>query len=314
MHARLHPCRRTRVPGGQRGAPRRRAAAAMVKFNQKLAANIVPEWQEYYMACAAQPAAAHARLLALLQVCLALQQPRGLPSEPSVVAWHVLFRAWCVQDYTMLKKRIKETARAGERRTRKPSGVLAEIRTSLLQGQRTSPLIDGFATDDFYASALAEAEKVERFYRLRMRHATEEWMEHRTRLEALVPPEPLTRSESDSDAPQGRDNRGFRSRSSIGVDDDARERAQNAARELYRNLTQLRNYCIVNYTGFYKITKKYAKACSANAEGAAESGKIVSALMSRVHECGFAGKDGGSGFVELEALIEQIELSHAVRP
>lgn len=219
-----------------------------------------------------------------------------------------------VQDYTMLKKRIKETARVGERRARKPSGVLADIRTSLLQGQRTSPLIDGFATDDFYASALAEAEKVERFYRLRMRHATEEWAEHRTRLEALAPPEPLNRSESDSDAPQTRGSRELGARTSSNDDDEARERAQNAARELYRNLTQLRNYCIVNYTGFYKITKKYAKACSANAEGAAESAKVVSALMGRVHECGFAGKDRGSGFVELEALIEQIELSHAVCP
>lgn len=248
----------------------------MVKFNQKLLANAVPEWSDQYM------------------------------------------------DYALLKRQIKEAARAAERRARpRPgAGALADFRTSLLHGQR-APAMDGFAPDDFYVSALAECEKVERFYRLRMRHASEEWAVHSARLRAFAPAEaePVARSGSESDTPPLPDDKGGAALPDAAAfaDDEARERAQSAVRELYRGLTQLRNFCIVNYTAFYKITKKFAKALapiggSGGGDGGGGGGaeEVVEAVMRRVHECGFAGRERGSGFAELEGLTDQIERAHAV--
>lgn len=154
----------------------------MVKFNQKLAANIVPEWSGYYM------------------------------------------------DYTALKKRIKEAARSLDRRA--TTGVLSDIRTSLLQRAPSASDVAAVLAD-FSAAALAEARKVEDFYRLRVRHAQEEWLAHAERLSQLAPAEPFGRSESDSDAPFGASMRGARVKA-IGQDDETRESLQSAVRELYR--------------------------------------------------------------------------------
>mmetsp|Transcript_32768 Transcript_32768/g.81375 ORF Transcript_32768/g.81375 Transcript_32768/m.81375 type:complete len:718 (-) Transcript_32768:130-2283(-) len=199
----------------------------MVKYSERLHANIVPGWSQHYM------------------------------------------------DYGMLKRRIKE---GNSRRSSSfagapalPEGLRAALLTTRTSFERDRPAnIDGFEPANFRASAIAEADKVERFYKLRMRHAMEEWSVHKVRLLALAEPA---------------DGVGLLGQGDYSNDDEVRERVQTAVTELYRSLTRLRNFCIVNYTGFVKIAKKFVK----QSERASK----------------------GISFGELDALIGSVEITFA---
>jgi SPX domain protein involved in polyphosphate accumulation len=104
--------------------------------------------------------------------------------------------AWSAHylDYKMLKKRIKEAEQRRRGSTSSAAaaaaltGVAADgIRESLLSPEEAGGMGFDAEAPDFLAVLFAEADKVERFYCVRMRHAADEWAAHGIRVNAICP-------------------------------------------------------------------------------------------------------------------------------
>mmetsp|Transcript_3784 Transcript_3784/g.12628 ORF Transcript_3784/g.12628 Transcript_3784/m.12628 type:complete len:689 (-) Transcript_3784:201-2267(-) len=169
-------------------------------------------------------------------------------------------------DYGMLKKPME--------RKRTTEGRGGDLRATLLQRRSGAACVE--SADSFVHAVESEARKVDAFYTDTLRKAHKDWQVLREELLAL----------------QGAD-----------ASDAGRDEVQERVRALYRTVTQLRNFCIINYTGFTKITKKFRKTWAAD-----EAQQEADHAMDFVERCAFSGdKRGEVSCAALDSFIEEVE-------
>ncbi|CAM9835110.1 unnamed protein product [Chrysoparadoxa australica] len=231
----------------------------------------------------------------------------GLQMENNVVAkWskHYL-------DYASLKKEIKKRIKAGLRevapqrgraRSQTPGSTLRSLADSaetdlLLKRDRASYASLSKSSTDieedlaFETIFLAEVNKVNNFFKKMVSifalHLNDmlETEKNSSRRKTLGGMDSIAAigSGSDSDGGDGGDYRLERTES-VMVSQKEIESLGRAMRELFRDLTLLRNFAILNYTGCIKIAKKHDKKLARRtATHAALSEPIMDKMMKHIH-------------------------------